>query len=119
MQHVIIGAGPAGVVAAEAIRTFDVSSTVTLVGDEPERPYSRMAIPYYLVGQIAEEGTHLRKGADHFASQGIDIRHGRVVQVDTAADAVVLDSKSHRVAATLVQGRFSYIAGDIANRLLA
>ena len=91
MQHVIIGAGPAGVVAAEAIRKYDVSSTVTLVGDEPERPYSRMAIPYFLIGQIAEEGTHLRKGADHFASQGIDIRHGRVSQVDTGADAVVLE----------------------------
>lgn len=91
MQHVIIGAGPAGVVAAESIRQYDVSSTVTLVGDEPERPYSRMAIPYYLVGQIAEEGTHLRKGAEHFASHGIDIRRGRVGKIDTAADTVVLE----------------------------
>jgi aldehyde:ferredoxin oxidoreductase len=30
-------------------------------GDEPEPPYSRMAIPYYLVDNIAEQGTYLRK----------------------------------------------------------
>lgn len=91
MQHVIIGAGPAGVIAAESIRKYDVSSTVTLVGDEPERPYSRMAIPYYLVGQIGEEGTHLRKGADHYAAMGIDVRHARVHKLDVNASAVELE----------------------------
>ena len=90
MQHVIIGAGPAGVVAAESIRKYDVSSTVTIVGDEPERPYSRMAIPYYLVGQIGEEGTYLRKGTEHFASLGIDVRHGRVSKLDVGAETVEL-----------------------------
>ena len=35
MQHVIVGAGPAGVVAAEFIRKYDASSTVTVVGDAP------------------------------------------------------------------------------------
>ena len=94
MQHVVVGAGPAGVVATEFIRKYDVSSTVTLVGEEPERPYSRMAIPYYLVGQIGEEGTHLRKGPEHFASMGIDVRHGRVQSVDTEATAVTLDDGS-------------------------
>jgi NAD(P)H-nitrite reductase large subunit len=91
MQHVIIGAGPAGVVAAEAIRDLDESSTVTLLGDEPERPYSRMAIPYYLVGQIAEEGTHLRKDEGHFASLGIDVRLNRARQIETDANIVVLE----------------------------
>ncbi|MBW9273038.1 MAG: NAD(P)/FAD-dependent oxidoreductase, partial [Candidatus Thiodiazotropha sp. (ex. Lucinisca nassula)] len=52
MQHVIIGAGPAGVVAAESIRKFDKSSTVTLVSNESERPYSRLAIPRFLQGTI-------------------------------------------------------------------
>ena len=40
MQHVIIGAGPAGVVAAETIRKADPSAKVTLIGNEPENPYS-------------------------------------------------------------------------------
>ena len=62
MDHVIIGNGPAGVIAAETLRRTDPSSTVTLIGDEPEPPYSRMAIPYLLAENVGEEGTHLRHG---------------------------------------------------------
>lgn len=35
------------------------------------------------------------------------------------ADLVVLDAQTERVAATMVQGRFSYVSGDIAERLVA
>ena len=42
MKYLIIGTGPAGVVAAEHIRRYDASASVTLMGEEPEPPYSRM-----------------------------------------------------------------------------
>ncbi|PUB73732.1 MAG: hypothetical protein DBP03_12275 [gamma proteobacterium symbiont of Ctena orbiculata] len=90
MQHVIIGAGPAGVVAAESIRKFDKSSTVTLVSNEAERPYSRLAIPRLLQGKIAEKDTYLRCGKGYFAAHSIDVRKGSVVKVDTHADAIDL-----------------------------
>ena len=45
MQHIIIGAGPAGVIAAETLRKADPDAGITIIGDEPEPPYSRMAIP--------------------------------------------------------------------------
>jgi len=48
MKHVIIGNGPAGVVAAETIRKHRPNDTIVLIGDEPVPPYSRMAIPYLL-----------------------------------------------------------------------
>mgnify|MGYP000057590552 CR=1 FL=1 len=51
---------------------------ITLIGDEPERPYSRMAIPYLLTEKISEEGTHLRKGHDHYDSKGIRVLRDRV-----------------------------------------
>ena len=54
MNHVIIGAGPAGVVAAETLKKLDPESNVTLIGNEPEPPYSRMAIPYLLIENIDE-----------------------------------------------------------------
>ncbi len=38
MKHVIIGAGPAGVIAAETLRAADGQASVTVVGDEPEPP---------------------------------------------------------------------------------
>ena len=40
MRHVIIGAGPAGVVAAETLRGLDSQAEILLIGDEPEPPYS-------------------------------------------------------------------------------
>ncbi len=90
MQHIIVGAGPAGVVAAETLRKADPAARITLIGDEPEPPYSRMAIPYYLVDNIGEDGTYLRGSADHFDSLGIDVRQARVESVNPEAKSVVL-----------------------------
>jgi NAD(P)H-nitrite reductase large subunit len=90
MHHVIIGAGPAGVVAAEHIRRLDADAKISIIGDEPEPPYSRMAIPYFLIKQIDEKGTHLRKGADHFAGLGIDLVQDRVATVDAAGKQLSL-----------------------------
>ena len=92
MKHVILGAGPAGVIAAETIRKHAPDDDIAIVGDEPEAPYSRMAIPYLLMGNIGEEGTHLRHGKDHFESLGIVVKRGRrALSVDTAARTVTLD----------------------------
>ena len=92
MKHVIIGNGPAGVVAAETLRKRAPGDAVILIGDEPEPPYSRMAIPYLLMGNIDESGTYLRKDANHFATLGIELKSGRVSDVDTAKREVRLDS---------------------------
>ena len=92
MHHLILGAGPAGVIAAETIRKHAPSDRITLVGDEPEPPYSRMAIPYLLMDHIAERGTYLRKRADHFAAQRIDQVQGHVTAVDAQGRTVTLDS---------------------------
>jgi NAD(P)H-nitrite reductase large subunit len=92
MKHVIIGNGPAGVVAAEALRKNDPAASITLIGDEPEPPYSRMALPYLMMGDIDEAGTHLRKDAGHFARLAIDLVRDRVDVVDTGKRSVRLKS---------------------------
>lgn len=95
MKHVIIGNGPAGVVAAETLRKADPKADITLVGDEPEPPYSRMAIPYFLIGNIGEEGVHLRKVKGHFDGLGITLQTGRAASIDAKARKVKLaDGKS-------------------------
>ena len=71
MKHVILGNGPAGVIAAETIRQHQPNDEIILLGAEPEPPYSRMAIPYLLVGDIKEEGTHLRKTKSYFKNLNI------------------------------------------------
>jgi NAD(P)H-nitrite reductase large subunit len=91
MKHVILGNGPAGVIAAETIRKQAPRDDIVLVGDEPEPPYSRMAIPYLLSGRIGEGGTYLRKGRDHFAAQDITLRTGRAQSVDSNTRAVLLE----------------------------
>jgi len=91
MRHVVIGAGPAGVVAAEHLRQHDPEAEVTIIGAEPEPPYSRMAIPYYLVRQVGEDGTHLRKQPGYYEAHGIDIRRQRAAGIDTEAARIALD----------------------------
>ena len=92
MKHVIIGAGPSGVVAAEHIRKFDKSASITIIGDEPEAPYSRMAIPYHLIGNIEEEGTHLRHTEGHFVGLGINLVNARVEKIDSTNKTVKLST---------------------------
>jgi NADPH-dependent 2,4-dienoyl-CoA reductase/sulfur reductase-like enzyme len=95
MNHVIIGAGPAGIIAAETLRKVDPGATVTVIGDEPEPPYSRMAIPYLLTGGVGEEGTYLRHGNDHFGRLGVDVRRDRVSRVHAKDNRVDLDGGGH------------------------
>jgi NAD(P)H-nitrite reductase large subunit len=91
MKHVIIGAGPAGVIAAEHLRKVQPDSTVTIINDEREPPYSRMAIPYYLIGKINEAGTYLRKSGSHFADAGIEIIQDRVSSIDAKSKKLALE----------------------------
>jgi NADPH-dependent 2,4-dienoyl-CoA reductase/sulfur reductase-like enzyme len=91
MQHLIIGAGPAGVNAAESLRKLDPDAGIRIIGDEPEPPYSRMAIPYLLMDRIAEQGTHLREREGHFEALGIDVSQARVASVDGTAHQVTLE----------------------------
>ena len=94
MKHLILGAGPAGVIAAETIRKYAPHDEITIVGDEPEPPYSRMAIPYLLIGNVGESGTHLRHTDGHFEAQRIALKRGRARTLDSAARTVTLDDGS-------------------------
>ena len=40
MKYVVLGAGPAGVTAAETLRSVDPNASITMIGGEPEPPYS-------------------------------------------------------------------------------
>ncbi len=90
MEYVVLGAGPAGVVAAETLRGLDSASTITLVGGEPEPPYSRMAIPYLLAGNIDEKGTYLRQAPDHYDKHAIANKQCRVGGLDTGKKRLFL-----------------------------
>jgi NAD(P)H-nitrite reductase large subunit len=90
MRHVILGAGPAGVSAAEIIRVTEPDAEIKLIGAEPEPPYSRMALPYLLSGRIDAAGTHLRKTPGHYAANRIEVIHDRATRVDPANHTLTL-----------------------------
>ncbi len=88
-HHIIIGGGPAATNCIEALRETDSTSPITLICDEPA--HSRMALPYWLAGQIPREQTHTAD-ADHFAKQGVQTRIGqRVTTIDPVGNTVTLD----------------------------
>ena len=92
MRHVIIGSGPAGVVAAETLRKADPAADITLLCGEGEPPYARMAIPYLLTRRIDEAGTHLRSQKDHYDRLGLKLVYASAKAVDTTGRAVRLDN---------------------------
>ncbi len=103
MQHIIIGAGPAGVVAAETLRKTDPDADIAIIGDEPEPPYSRMAIPYLLIENIKEPGTYLRDPKKHFKDLNIEIVQQRVEKLDTKKKELTLaDGKKRKYDKLLI-----------------
>jgi NAD(P)H-nitrite reductase large subunit len=101
-HHVILGAGPAGVIAAETIRKLAPQDTITLIGDEPEPSYSRMAIPYLLMGNIDERGTYLRKSPTHFEDLKINVLQAQVTSAQAATKTIVFANGETLVYDTLL-----------------
>ncbi len=92
MHHVIIGGGPAGVIAAETIRKQAPYDNITIVSDEAVPAYSRMAIPYLLMGNVNEVGTYLRKDPSHLKNQHVNWVQAGVNHVDIATKKIAFNS---------------------------
>ena len=61
MRIIIVGAGPAGVTAAETLRAFDRAAEIVMLSAEPYPPYSPPAMAdHFLTGSSA----HLWRGED-------------------------------------------------------
>jgi NAD(P)H-nitrite reductase large subunit len=91
MKYVIIGAGPAGVRAAETLRQEDSAGEITLVSGEPGEPYARMAIPYILTGRIDENGAHQRRSPGHFESLKIRYLNRKAVRTHAGPNGGKVD----------------------------
>ncbi|MEE9446515.1 MAG: FAD-dependent oxidoreductase [Arenicellales bacterium] len=99
MNYLIIGAGPAGVTAAEELRNLDADAQITLLSHELETPYARMAIPYLIKKQIEESGLSIRISPTHYADKNIELITASVESIDinkqqvnlTEGDALAYD----------------------------
>jgi NAD(P)H-nitrite reductase large subunit len=92
-QYVIIGAGAAGVAAAEAIRSQDRSGRIILLSEEAQGYYSRPALAFYLTGELPESQLFPFSSRD-FHNLGVQPHHARAVRVHTDAHKVELENGS-------------------------
>lgn len=92
-HHVIIGGGPAATNAVETIRDFDDgASRITLLCDEPA--HSRMALPYWLAGNIPREQV-MTGDADYFKRLKVEARPDvRVQSIDPKSNSLSLHDGS-------------------------
>ncbi|MET9112317.1 NAD(P)/FAD-dependent oxidoreductase [Streptomyces zhihengii] len=89
---VIIGGGLAAGRAAEALREHGHRGPVTIVTDEPERPYTRPPLSKeYLLGKKSRESIYVHPEA-WYADQDVDLMLSRrVTALDPLAKRVALD----------------------------
>ena len=78
MQIVIIGAGAAGLSAAETVRRHDAESEITVVSKGKSLPYSPVALPEYIEGKISKEQL-LLWNADFIKKENINFIQGKAV----------------------------------------
>jgi len=88
---VIVGAGQAGVMTAEALRSGGFAGAITLLGDEPHGPYHRPPLSKaWLAGEITEPQLVMR-APEMLAKKNITLRtHANVAAIDRAAQTVLL-----------------------------
>lgn len=60
-DYLIIGGGPAGIAAAQAIRSNDSNGSILIVDREGERLYSKVNLHLMLDGSLPEENIYLKK----------------------------------------------------------
>ena len=88
----IVGAGQAGLQAAEALRAEGWQGDLMVLGEEPHAPYHRPPLSKaYLMGESSAEQLTMR-GPEALARKAIDLRTGcRVKRIDCAERIVHLD----------------------------
>lgn len=88
---VIVGAGAAGLAAAQELRRVGFQGKIVLVGEEHRPPYDRTRCSKdYLAGQSSDQEMPLRSD-EFYPAHGIQRVTQRVVRLDLSTRTVVLD----------------------------
>lgn len=87
----IVGAGQAGVQAAEALRAGGYGEAITLLGDEPHGPYHRPPLSKAWLAGAIDAAQLTMRAPEMLARKNIALRTGvRVAAIDRSAKALTL-----------------------------
>src|SRR5512139_976538 len=90
MKYLLIGSGPAGIFAAEAIREQDSESPVTIISGDDGLAHSPVMLTYWLAGNLPRERLFFRDPL-WAERRRIDFHPGqKMTSLNTAARRVVL-----------------------------
>jgi NADPH-dependent 2,4-dienoyl-CoA reductase/sulfur reductase-like enzyme len=93
VKYLCAGGGVASSAAVVAIRGLDAEGPITLVGQEINRPYSRLPLSGAFLRRQARHDDLFTLDAGWFARNHIDLRTGtRVVRIDCARNSAALDN---------------------------
>lgn len=93
MNFCIIGGSAAGISAAEAIRSVDKKSKITVISDETLALYSRCLLTYLISGKIKKEKLKF-KNEDFYKANNIEAILGkRAARLDLKKKEVMLEDK--------------------------
>lgn len=76
MRYLIAGNGPAAVNCTMTIRQRDASGEITVIAPEGGRPYSRITVPEYLIGEVEREDIYFQE-ASVYRERAITLLEGR------------------------------------------
>ncbi len=114
-RYVIVGAGAAGMAAAEAVRSLDKRGSVTVFSDEPDPPYFRPLIPFLISGKKRAVDMAM-SGQGPYSGEGMDLKlNARIRAIDCQARAVCMED-GEKIAydrLLIATGSRSRIPGEI------
>jgi nitrite reductase (NADH) large subunit len=89
-HYVLIGNSAATLAAIDWIRKYDRQGRIILINREPGPAYSRVALPYYVAGEMPLEHLLIRHTAD-YEKQGVELVEGATATaIDAGAEELVL-----------------------------
>jgi nitrite reductase (NADH) large subunit len=89
-QYVLIGNSAAALAAIDSIRRYDQQGRIILINREQGPAYSRVALPYYVAGEMSPEDLLIRRPTD-YQRQGVALVDGATATgIDAGAAEVLL-----------------------------
>ncbi|MCS6926936.1 MAG: FAD-dependent oxidoreductase, partial [Candidatus Binatia bacterium] len=91
-RYVLIGNSAAALAAVDGIRKRDTDGEITIINREEGPAYSRVALPYYVAGEMTLSDLLIRQRPD-YAKAGVNlVEKENVVAIDAAGKKVELAS---------------------------